>query len=239
MRAWFFFVSTILILSVLFRVTISLHSVGSHHKDNIFQYVPAGTHVPLRVPCVFCVFSNLPVFLAFLRSFFSVSVNFGVSCDCVLSICLSSTRFAKGLWIVCRATADFDSTATASAHSCPFNVDPLRASPRRVVLRRGGHVFENNEGSAESYSLSSQVDHIGTFVSHTWRTPRIRKFMALSFHFGFSLAYMFSCLIGVVVSTLGALRVLFFVELESIQVLERVPNGPMACASAPCSFGWS
>ena len=109
----------------------------------------------------------------------------------------------------------------------------LRASPLHVVLRRPGLVFENNEGSAETYSLSSQVDHIGSLVSHTWRTPRRQKFMALSLHFGFSPACESSCLIDVVISTLGALRGLFFVKLKSIHVQESVPNCPYGLCLCP------
>ena len=43
----------------------------------------------------------------------------------------------------------------------------LRGAPLRVALRGRGRIFENSEGRAETYDLSSQVDHIDTFVSHT------------------------------------------------------------------------
>ena len=112
----------------------------------------------------------------------------------------------------------------------------LRGTPLSVVLRRGGRIFENNQGTAESYELSSQVDHLDTFVSHTWRTPRRWKFLALSLHFGFAVAYAFSLLTGVVVSTLGAMRLLSFLGLESFQGLTRVPNGPYGLLFCPLTF---
>ena len=112
----------------------------------------------------------------------------------------------------------------------------LRAAPLHSILRHRGQVFETSEGTAESYDLSSQVDHIDTFVSHTWRTPRRKKFTTLSLHFGFPLAYACSLLGGCVVSMLGALRLLFFVEMESVTEARRVPTGPYGLLICPLVF---
>ena len=112
----------------------------------------------------------------------------------------------------------------------------LRGAPLRVALRGRGRIFENSEGRAETYELSSQVDHIDSFLSHTWGTPRWQKFMALSLHFGFPIAYASSLLVGCVISTLGALRVLCFVELESTDGLHRVPSSPFGACLCPLVF---
>ena len=100
--------------------------------------------------------------------------------------------------------------------------------------------FDSTRGfasrDAESHDLSSEVDHIDTFVSHTWSTPRRKKFLALSFLFCFLSAYATSWFIGLVVSVLGALRVLSFVGLESFQGLDRVPNGPYGLCLCPLLF---
>ena len=126
--------------------------------------------------------------------------------------------------------------AAVSLPTSTLHVALLRGSPLRVVLRRGGRIFENSEGTAESHDLSSEVDHIDTFVSHTWSTPRRKKFLPLSFHFCFLSAYATSWFIGLVVSVLGALRVLSFVGLESFQGLDRVPNGPYGLCLCPLLF---
>ena len=98
--------------------------------------------------------------------------------------------------------------------SCPLDVSLLRGAPMRVLLRRGGDVFKNSEGIAESYGLSSLVIHVDTFTSHTWRTPKTKKFMALSLHFNFAIACVSALFIGLVVSTLGGIRVLPVMELD-------------------------
>ena len=132
--------------------------------------------------------------------------------------------------------------ASASASAAPSspNVSLLRAAPLSVLLRRGGSIFDNSEGTAESYNLSLQVDHIDSFVSHTWRTPKKKKFLALSFHFGFFWAYVVSLFTGVVVSTLGGLGLLLFVESDSVSAplwsVTRVPSGPYAQLLCPLLF---
>ena len=120
--------------------------------------------------------------------------------------------------------------------SCPLDVSLVRGAPLRVLLRRGGDVFKTSEGTAESYGLSSQVSHVDTFVSHTWRTPKTKKFMALSLHFNFAIAYVSALFIGLVVSTLGGFRVLPFMELEPFGTIPRVPCAPVGLCLCPLVF---
>ena len=196
----------------------------------------------------------------FLRSscVLSVSVRSCAPFDCVIFSCLMScdvgVRVFPAFWstrarrfgVVERRPMDDPSSEPAAAsasvsapHSSP-NVSLLRAAPLSVLLRRGGSIFDNSEGTSESYNLSSQVDHIDSFLSHTWRTPKKKKFLALSFHFGFFWAYAVSLLTGVVVSTLGGLGLLFFVELDSVSTpfrsVTRVPSGPYAQLLCPLVF---
>ena len=120
--------------------------------------------------------------------------------------------------------------------SCPLDVSLLRGAPLRVLLRLGGDVFKNSECIAESYGLSSQVSHVDTFISHTWRTPKTKKFKALSLHFNFAIAYVSALFIGLVVSTLGGFRVLPVVELEPFDTIPRVPTAPVGLWLCPLVF---
>ena len=124
----------------------------------------------------------------------------------------------------------------SSAHPRLTDFSLLRAAPLRVALRRWGAIWENRDGTSESYDLSSPVNHIGSFVSHTWNTPKRKKFMALSLHFGFPLAYASMWLVGCLISTLGALGVLAFAEMESAEIVHRPPHGPYAKLLCPTIF---
>ena len=97
-------------------------------------------------------------------------------------------------------------------------------------------MFKNSEGIAESYGLSSLVIHVDTFTSHTCRTPKTKKFMALSLHFNFAIANVSALFVGLVVSTLGGFRVLPVVELEPFDTIPRVPSAPVGLWLCPLVF---
>lgn len=65
----------------------------------------------------------------------------------------------------------------------------LRAAPAAVLLRRLGAVLANSAGSADTYELSQPAEHVGTFLSHNWATPRLPKFLvcAVYFRYGWAL----------------------------------------------------
>ena len=86
--------------------------------------------------------------------------------------------------------------------------DNVRSLPLACVLQRGGKLFEDSAGDDATFALSSSVNHVDAFISHTWSTPRWRKFMALSMHFNFTRALCISLFLGVVVNVLVTLEVL-------------------------------
>eukprot|EP00927_Polykrikos_kofoidii_P032051 TRINITY_DN27416_c0_g1_i1.p1 TRINITY_DN27416_c0_g1~~TRINITY_DN27416_c0_g1_i1.p1 ORF type:complete len:598 (+),score=81.20 TRINITY_DN27416_c0_g1_i1:137-1930(+) len=61
--------------------------------------------------------------------------------------------------------------------------DLLRGMPLSVVLRHNGRIFKSSAGSAETYALSKQVPQLEAFISHNWSVSRIKKWVALCFHF--------------------------------------------------------
>lgn len=77
----------------------------------------------------------------------------------------------------------------------------LRASSLTSLLRGGGALFSNSEGSDRTFELSSQAERIDYFLSHNWVTRRSHKFLALSLHFNFDIAVVVlvvwtGCLVG-------------------------------------------
>ena len=73
------------------------------------------------------------------------------------------------------------------------------------VLRRRGRLFASSKGSAETYKLSSTVTKISVFLSHNWVVPRYKKFVALSLHFNFDLAFGITLSIVACMALAGAL----------------------------------
>ena len=112
----------------------------------------------------------------------------------------------------------------------------VRAAPLSTVLRRGGKIFAQSDGSAETFALSKPVTRINWFISHTWHTPRWKKFMALSFHANFSFAFACSLVVGlltVVFSVLGVLPLASRIEGSN---LPRYPAGPYGLVLVPLTF---
>ena len=142
---------------------------------------------------------------------------------------LKQTAQVFGLcWPVAMTEARFtQQTAANPANALLPNLLLLRSAPLHVVMRHRGRVLENSEGTAESYDLSSQTDHLDTFVSHTWRTPKRQKFIALSLYFGFPLACACSLFVGYVISTLGALQLQFVVNMASLPGASRFQKVPL------------
>ncbi|CAE8594684.1 unnamed protein product [Polarella glacialis] len=68
----------------------------------------------------------------------------------------------------------------------------LRAAKVATVLRKAGALLGTNESSAETFELSSRVDHIDAFISHNWSTPRASKFLTLALHFNLTPALVVS-----------------------------------------------
>ena len=84
----------------------------------------------------------------------------------------------------------------------------LRGLSVSAVLLHCGRIFASSEGSAETYNLSVPVAQLDAFISHSWRTQRWKKFLALCLHFNINLALMASLIIGMLGSLLCSLKVL-------------------------------
>lgn len=77
----------------------------------------------------------------------------------------------------------------------------FRGTPLARILRRHAAVLQNSEGSGATYDMSEGVDHIDTFISHNWSTPRGDKFLTLSLYFHLvpaliTLAVAIPCCVG-------------------------------------------
>ncbi|CAE8703470.1 unnamed protein product [Polarella glacialis] len=68
----------------------------------------------------------------------------------------------------------------------------LRAAKVATILRKAGALLGTSESSAETFELSSPVDHIDAFISHNWSTPRASKFLTLALHFNLTPALVVS-----------------------------------------------
>eukprot|EP00928_Gymnodinium_smaydae_P089531 TRINITY_DN73490_c0_g1_i1.p1 TRINITY_DN73490_c0_g1~~TRINITY_DN73490_c0_g1_i1.p1 ORF type:complete len:507 (-),score=39.58 TRINITY_DN73490_c0_g1_i1:300-1820(-) len=68
----------------------------------------------------------------------------------------------------------------------PEEEEYLRSTPINVILRRGGNVFKNSTGAAETYALSEKVKRIGGFVSHNWSVGRVKTFSTLALQLNYS-----------------------------------------------------
>eukprot|EP00929_Paragymnodinium_shiwhaense_P047399 TRINITY_DN24048_c0_g1_i1.p1 TRINITY_DN24048_c0_g1~~TRINITY_DN24048_c0_g1_i1.p1 ORF type:complete len:666 (+),score=46.75 TRINITY_DN24048_c0_g1_i1:192-2189(+) len=75
----------------------------------------------------------------------------------------------------------------------------LRGTDYKDVLTGFGHILRNNEGSADTFSLSTRVDQISTFVSHNWSVSSVTKFMCLALHFNVQFALTGTLLVGILV----------------------------------------
>lgn len=99
---------------------------------------------------------------------------------------------------ISRLSATSDNTPTTSLVVKQYTTfaEPglLRAGQLVDVLKGGGFILRNSEGSADTYELSAGVPKIHSFISHNWSTPRYMKFAALAVHFNFNYAVLATCL---------------------------------------------
>mmetsp|Transcript_55603 Transcript_55603/g.143197 ORF Transcript_55603/g.143197 Transcript_55603/m.143197 type:complete len:567 (-) Transcript_55603:283-1983(-) len=93
------------------------------------------------------------------------------------------------------------------------NRELLRGIPLAGVLHGHARVLRHSQGTADDFELSSPVSHLDAFLSHTWASPRYKKFMTLMVYYnmvpalvvGFSAAFLTSLLVGAGVVTSPAL----------------------------------
>ena len=112
----------------------------------------------------------------------------------------------------------------------------VRGLPLSCVLQGCGKLFQDPVGSDATFALSSQVNHLDAFLSHTWSTPRWRKFMALSMHYNFMKALCIAVSFGVVVGVLVTMEVLPVFTIAPGGWHERHPSAPYALVLVSVSF---
>jgi len=84
----------------------------------------------------------------------------------------------------------------------------LRGSGAFQLLRRGGQIFKNSEGSAATFNLSAPVVRLKAFISHNWSTPRRDKYMCLVMHFNWWAAFAVTFLVAGALTALTGLGLL-------------------------------
>ena len=98
-------------------------------------------------------------------------------------------------------------------------LDGLRGVRLDRVLRGGARLLQNAQGSDATYRLSEPVVHLDAFVSHNWCVSRVKKWIALCFHYNMSLAVCASLLVGLPCAGLalvGNVAVLVHLPLSAV-----------------------
>ena len=114
--------------------------------------------------------------------------------------------------------------------------DHLRGLPLECVLKGFGQLLQDAVADDATFALSAQVSHVHAFLTHTWSTPRWRKFTTLSMHFNFMTALSVAFFLGVVVSVLAGLGVLPVFDVRPGGWHERHPSAPYALVLVCFSF---
>jgi len=92
----------------------------------------------------------------------------------------------------------------------------LRALPITKVQARGGKILYSNEGTAQDYELSQPVGHIDAFLSHTWSTPRWKKYLTLVLYNNLLAAFLVSLCCSAFACVLVCAGVLPLLDLHAI-----------------------
>ena len=107
-------------------------------------------------------------------------------CVCWRQRCVTRMSTARALVLRCadggvlcaRQLVDgLDNAAACESTSSKFSAFSITA---RAVLRRRAELLANSSGSATTYQLSQEVDHLPAFISHNWSVSRRKKWVALS-----------------------------------------------------------
>lgn len=94
----------------------------------------------------------------------------------------------------------------------------LRAVPVGRVLHHNGKIFKTDASAiVDAYHLSMPCDHIDSFVSHNWSTPRRIKFFTLALHFNLDVALFLSLAVAIVVCALCSLEWLPLMKAQDAQ----------------------
>eukprot|EP00929_Paragymnodinium_shiwhaense_P089140 TRINITY_DN4935_c0_g7_i1.p1 TRINITY_DN4935_c0_g7~~TRINITY_DN4935_c0_g7_i1.p1 ORF type:complete len:524 (-),score=27.07 TRINITY_DN4935_c0_g7_i1:75-1646(-) len=76
----------------------------------------------------------------------------------------------------------------------------LRGVPTDIALQGYGRHWQSNAGCPEDFLLSAETQIIDDFISHDWRTPRLVKYVALSYVYNGQAAVVISTVLAVVVA---------------------------------------
>lgn len=112
----------------------------------------------------------------------------------------------------------------------------LRAAPLWTVMSRLGRVFASNEGTAADFELSQPTESIEAFVSHSWKSSRVLKAVALlrlyTLDWAIAAAFVAS-LVVCIATSFGVFRPIAYVRVFE-DVDEAVPLGMWS--SCACAF---
>eukprot|EP00929_Paragymnodinium_shiwhaense_P020088 TRINITY_DN13503_c1_g2_i1.p1 TRINITY_DN13503_c1_g2~~TRINITY_DN13503_c1_g2_i1.p1 ORF type:complete len:620 (+),score=39.35 TRINITY_DN13503_c1_g2_i1:84-1943(+) len=81
----------------------------------------------------------------------------------------------------------------------------LRAVPTDFALQGYGKHWGSNASRPSDFHLSQATQHIDDFVSHDWRTPRVLKYITLSYIYNSRAAFIGSTVVSVLVALLREL----------------------------------
>lgn len=111
----------------------------------------------------------------------------------------------------------------------------LRGLPYEASLTCFGHLWAESLGTTASYQQSVQVPWLDDFISHSWRTHRAWKFLALCLHYNVDVAIVIGLVHAV---ALGVLEGTTFphqlLTNRKVQVAGRTENLKIGAVSATC-----
>ena len=109
----------------------------------------------------------------------------------------SSTSFhADSFPMHTRISTRISKSCSVQSHGVSSTREQVRAGCKIGCAR----VFQNSVGSSASLALSEETDYSDAFLSHTWSTPRWKKFMALCLYCNARVALVAALFAGVLLS---------------------------------------
>ena len=109
----------------------------------------------------------------------------------------------------------------------------VRGARLDAVLHHRARVFQDSVGSSASFAMSTEVDRLSAFLSHTWSTPRYKTFMALCLHYNANVAFVAVLTVGLLLSVGIAFELLPLVKMAESS---RNTNPAAPYATVVCSI---
>lgn len=115
----------------------------------------------------------------------------------------------------------------SSDEECWTVADPelIRAVRVSQVIARCCYVLRDQTPLAENFNMSTVVQDVGVFLSHTWNTPPLLKAVALLFTFNIRLALAAAILCHVLIHVLSVVGLVDILGLMNIFLPAYIPEG--------------